>query len=224
MNRFVLWSSVLLAACVAKDAVGQTPFTSTLEKVHTAPHHELGSGTASLTLSPDQTKLYYSIQLSDLDLEPVAANRTDVNDVTGIHLHFFVGEDVIGPHVLNIFGDFGEEDDDLVIDFANESLTGIYDLSDATLDPATGLPQFQFFPTTTKIIGDWIDELLTDQLYLAIHTKGQNGGPLLHGDVVWIPEPNGIVIACAAMGIGLARQRSAASRSRVKVLDHCMHA
>lgn len=218
MNRFTFASAVLLAAGLAKASVGQTPFTSVLEKVHTAPHHELGSGQASLTLSPDQTTLFYSIQLGDLDLEPVAANRTDVNDVTGIHLHFFVGEGVTGPHVLNIFGDFGEEDDDLMVDFANESLTGAYDLSDATLDPATGLPQFQFFPTTTKIIGDWIDELLAGQLYLAIHTKGQNGGPLLHGDVVQVPEPNGVVIACVAITIGHSRRR-ATRGGRVKVLD-----
>ena len=34
------------------------------------------------------------------------------------------------------------------------------------------------------MIDDWIDDLMADRLYLAVHTVGQGGAALLHGDVI----------------------------------------
>lgn len=200
--------SLAFAVEPAPRAGAEVHFDALMETVHTA-HGTPGKAAAQFVLSDDQTKLYYDIQLRDLDLEPVAANRVDSNDVTGIHLHFFVGEGVVGPHILNIFGDFGQEDKDAVFDFQNETIAGIYDISDATIDPATGQPYFQFFATTTKIIDEWIDELMTDQLYLAVHTRGQNGAALLHGILVRaVPEPTGATLACVGLGLALVRRRT----------------
>ena len=176
--------------------------------VPTAMHPISASAVAHMTLDDDPYRLHYSIALQGLDLEPAAANRVDQNDVIGIHMHFIV-PGVTGPHILNIFGTPGEEDADLAVDYANETISGIYDISDATLDPATGEPLPQFFFITTKIIDDWIDELVSNQLYLAVHTAGENGQALLHGDVIAVPEPatSGLLAAGLAALAGAQRRR-----------------
>lgn len=204
---------VALAVGAAGRALAEVHFDALMETVHTA-HGTPGGATAQFVLSDDQTKLYYDIQLQDLDLVATAANRLDPNDVTGVHIHFFVGENAVGPHILNVFGDFGEEDLDAVFDFQNETISGIYDISDATIDPSTGEPYFQFFPGTTKVIDEWIDELLQNQLYLAVHTKGQNGAALLHGILTLVPEPTGATLASMAVGLALVRRRAAVVTSR----------
>jgi hypothetical protein len=199
---------VLLAAFLALEgrAGGQTQFSSALHVVPGAHNHGLAGGRASLTLSPDQKELRYFIELDGLDLEPVAANRVDPEDVFGVHLHLIV-PDVVGPHVLNIFGNPAEEDADLVVDFAAETFSGVFDASDATRDPDTGELLPQFFPLTTKLIDHWIDYLMADRLYLAVHTVGQGGGALLHGDVIRVPEPATVVLAPSGMALAAFRQR-----------------
>jgi hypothetical protein len=196
----VLW-------CAA--ASGQTSFISHMHIVPTAQHPISASALAHMTLDVDPYRLHYSIALEGLDLEPVAANRLDLNDVIGIHMHFIV-PDVTGPHILNIFGFPGEEDADLTVDYQTETLSGIYDLSDATRDPATGEPYPQFFFITTKIIDDWIEELVTNQLYLAVHTAGENGQALLHGDIIAIPEP----ATAGLLAVGVAALAEVSRRRR----------
>ena len=197
------WLAVVFACCGRAD--GQTHFVTELHTAHGAHNHLMAGGKASLTLSPDQKELSYFIELDGLDLEPVAANRIDPEDVFGVHLHLIV-PDVVGPHVLNIFGNPAEEDADLVVDFAAETLSGVFDASDATRDPHTGELLPQFFPLTTKLIDDWIDYLMADRLYLAVHTVGQGGAALLHGDVIGVPEPATVVLA-AAGSLALAAYR-----------------
>jgi hypothetical protein len=178
----------LLWGWPSKAAAGPTQFVAELHTAHGAHNHSMAHGRASLTLSADQSRLEYSIALAGLDLESDPAKRVDPEDVFGIHLHLIVPGQ-IGPHILNIFGNPAEEDGDLVVDYSQEMLSGVFDAGDATRDPATGELLPQFFPLTTKIIHDWMDDLLANGLYLAVHTVGQNGAALLHGDVIRIPEP-----------------------------------
>lgn len=202
------------AALWCAAASGQTSFISQLHVVPTAQHPIGASAVAHMTLDVDPYRLRYSIAFEGLDLEPTPANRVDQNDVIGVHMHFIV-PGVTGPHILNIFGVPGEEDADLAVDYENDTLSGIFDISDATIDPATGEPFPQFFFITTKIIDDWIDELVTNQLYLAVHTAGENGQALLHGDVVAVPEPAaGLLAAGLAAGVAWSRRSARHGESR----------
>jgi hypothetical protein len=207
------WLAALCACC--GQANGQTYFVSELHTVHGAHNHLMAGGRAWFTLSEDLKQLSYSIELTGLDLEPDPSRRVDPEDVFGIHLHLIVPGQ-IGPHILNIFGDPAEEDGDMVVDYAQETLSGIYDAGDATRDPTTGELLPQFFPLTTKVIDDWIDPLMADGLYLAVHTVGQNGAALLHGDVIHVPEPSlawmmataaSAVVACRGLRNGHVQDR-----------------
>jgi hypothetical protein len=205
MARIVMLLATAAAIVAAPAAQGQTHFTAELHPVPGAHGHDDAGGHASLMLSADHKQLHYIITLSGLDLEPNASQRFDANDVFGIHMHLIVPGQ-IGPHVLNIFGDPAEEDADLVVNYNAETLSGVFDASDATRDPLTGELLPQFFPLTTKVIDDWIDYLLADGLYLAVHTVGQGGGALLHGDILRVPEPGTASMALAASAL-LARRR-----------------
>ena len=198
------WLAVLFASCGRAD--GQAHFVSELHTAHGAHNHLMAGGRAWLTLSCDRRQLSYSIELTGLDLESHPIRRVDPEDVFGIHLHLIVPGQ-IGPHILNIFGDPAEEDGDLVVDYVQETLSGVFDASDASRDLATGELLPQFFPLTTKVIDDWIDPLMADGLYLAVHTVGQNGAALLHGDVIRVPEPSiSWIMATAAAVIGACRR------------------
>ncbi len=207
MTRLVTLLTVTAVALSGGRAVGQTHFTAELHPVPGVHNHSGAAGQASLTLSADKKELHYSIVLLGLDLEAVAANRVDPEDVFGIHMHLIVPGQ-IGPHVLNIFGNPAEEDGDLVVDYSAESLTGIFDASDATRDPLTGELLPQFFPLTTKVIDDWIDYLMDDGLYVAVHTVGQGGAALLHGDIIRVPEPMSAALALVGgAACGMTRRR-----------------
>jgi hypothetical protein len=220
MTRAVAMLGLLLAACNARQgsaqqhdhghhhgsnplacapAAGEACYYAVLDdfNVHHSPHLD-ASGEAFFALNAERTELRYLLTLDGLNLKPNAAERTEPNDIVGIHLHLYIPglPGGVGPHVLNIFGlaTYGmpaEEDADLVVDYANQTLSGIYDISDATIDPETGEPYFQFFPLTTKIIDDWLDELDRGELMVAIHTV-ESGFPTMaiHGHISRVvPEP-----------------------------------
>lgn len=180
-----------------QPAFGETCYRAHLHGNHSAhPPHPQAVGEAVLVLNRARNELRYELSLSGLDLEADPIKRTDPNDILGIHIHLIV-PGTVGPHVLNIFGlaTFGvpaEEDADLVVDYEHDSLRGRYDISDATIDPATGLPYLQFFPLTSKIIDDWVDELDAGQLMFAVHSVA-SGFPnmAVHGPIVQsVPEPS----------------------------------
>lgn len=128
----------------------------------------MASGTATFALNDAETALIYEIDLDGVTLKPQQADRTDLSDVTKIHIH--VGEfGNNGPHVLNIFGLPREDDADLTVDYAQGILSGIWDDGDA-INPSTGE---LFDPTaggTTKLFSNFVDELKTGGLYLQVHT------------------------------------------------------
>ena len=140
-----------------------------------------------------------------MDLKPVSADRTLFSDVTAIHVHNgFFGS--AGPHVLNIFGVPSEDDDEIVIDFDNEIAGGVYNDADA-IDPATGELFDQNSPLTTKLFSNFVDDLLGGQLYLAIHTAGQDGNIAIRGQIFAVPEPSSAVVILAGALCCLVRCR-----------------
>ena len=206
--------AVILIAFVSQSAMplgalGQTEFSSQLDasQVVNNPSDSTATGFASLTLNAEQTELAYSVQLFDVDLEPAMENRTDPNDVVAIHIHLHV-QDVIGPHILNIFGTPALDDDDLVVDYENESFSGVYDAGDASRDPITGEVLPQAFPLTTKLFPTVfrLDELLNDQWYFAVHTVG-TPGVTIRGAILVVPEPTSALLAIFAVSGFLVRFR-----------------
>jgi hypothetical protein len=220
MTRAVVMLGALLAVCAARhsrgqehghdhqhssnplacsSASGEACYYAAIDdfNAHHSPHPN-ALGEAFFALNAERTELRYLLDIDGINLKPNAADRTEPDDILGIHLHLYIPglPGGVGPHVLNIFGlaTYGmpaEEDADLVVDFEQQTLTGIYDISDATIDPDTGEPYFQFFPLTTKIIYDWLDELDRGELMVAIHTV-DSGFPTMaiHGHISrFVPEP-----------------------------------
>ncbi len=122
--------------------------------------------TATFILAEDGSGLAYQIKLEGLALKEDSASRTEANDVTRIHLHLGPeGEN--GPHTLNIFGLPSEDDDNLVVDFENGIITGIWNDADAT--DLNGDGDTDDDPET-KPLSDFLDELQAGELYIQIHT------------------------------------------------------
>ena len=180
---------------------GETCYSAIIDDFHTLNSpHPAAIGQAFLVLNAERTQLRYQLKIEGLNLKPVA-NRTALDDVIGVHFHLYV-PDTFGPHVLNIFGlaTYGvpaEEDADLVIDYEHQTLSGIYDDGDATIDPMTGQPYFQFYPLTSKPLTDWLDVLASGQLMVAVHSVA-SGFPTmaLHGHIRQsVPEPSASTMA-----------------------------
>jgi hypothetical protein len=182
-----------------------------------SPHPD-ASGMIHLVLNATRTELRYHVALDGLNLKPNAADRTEPDDIIGIHLHLHV-PDTVGPHVLNIFGIAtfnmpAEEDSDLVIDYMHRTLTGIYDDGDATIDPTTGEPYLPFFPLTSKPLSDWLDDLDNGDLMLAVHTNASGfPGMAIRGHISRVvPEP----VSCVLIGMGLSFIFAARRRHNLK--------
>lgn len=166
---------------------------------------ETGTAVATFTLDAAQENLSYSVEVFGLDLKPESANRTGFSDITAIHVHNgFFGSS--GPHVLNIFGVPSEDDAEAVFDFNNETLSGVYNDADA-IDPTTGALFDQNSPLTTKLFSNFVDDLLAGQLYLAIHTAGQDGNIAIRGQIIAVPEPSSVALLAIGALCGLARRR-----------------
>jgi hypothetical protein len=210
------WKSVatILAVSVAAPAWahdaehghgGGTNYYAFIDDFHSNPSTTDATGEIFLRLNEERTALSYKIVLDDLlGFKENPAERTEPDDIIGMHLHI----DIDGrPHVLNIFGwrtwdQPAEEDSDLVIDYENRTLTGIWDDSDATRDPVTGELEPQFFPLTSKLLtGDYLHYLFEDRLMVAVHTN-ESGFPAMaiHGHIHAVaPEPSTDVFLLAAI-------------------------
>ncbi|MBX2865698.1 MAG: CHRD domain-containing protein [Leptolyngbyaceae cyanobacterium MAG.088] len=122
--------------------------------------------TATFILAEDGSGLTYQIKLDGLALKQDISDRTAPNDVTRIHLHV-APEGENGPHTLNIFGLPSEDDDNLVVDFENGIITGIWDDHDAR--DLNGDGDTNDDPET-KPLSEFLDELQAGKLYIQIHT------------------------------------------------------
>ena len=173
MFRALLISAALAAGCLCGPAAGHEPgeheplacdtaageacYYAVVDDFHANPSTTDSMGEIFLTLNSERTELRYTIILDDLlGLKPNPADRTEPDDILGMHLHVHV-DGAIGPHVLNIFGlatpsllRRGRRR--LGVDYEHHTLTGIYDMSDATIDPNTGEPYPAIFFATTKVL------------------------------------------------------------------------
>ena len=208
MNRIFTLAAFVLVCCVGAGNTEAQTFVANLDASQVVgTSTETGTGVATFVLDPTQQNLSYTIQVFGLDFDPVAANRTGFNDVTAIHVHnAFAGS--TGPHVLNIFGVPSEDDAELSVDFANETLSGVFNDADA-IDPTTGSLFDQNEPLTTKLLTNFVDDLFDGSLYLAIHTAGQNGDIAIRSQLVAVPEPSsmGFLVAAGVLAIGRRRRK-----------------
>ena len=180
-------------------------FTSFLDASQvTGTSTETGTATATFVLDTAEQNLSYSLQLNGLNLLVDPASRTGFSDVDKIHLHNAAAGQS-GPHVLNVFGLPSEDDSQLVVDFANNSLTWNYDDSDAF--DSGGVLFDQNSPMTTKLLSNFIDDLRDGQIYLAVHTAGQSGNIAIRGQLTSVPEPNSLAFLCGLTLAGLTGRR-----------------
>ena len=155
---------------------GESCYHALIDDFHANPSTTDATGEVFLALNSERTELRYLIVLDDLlGLKPIFEDRTEPDDIVGIHFHIHV-PGAIGPHILNIFAlatptVFGQEDADLIVDYENHTLAGVYDNSDATIDPSTGEPYPSFFFATTKLLDDTIQYLDTGEFVVAVHTN-----------------------------------------------------
>lgn len=215
MIRFLVVAFFLFSSVAHVRA--QTHFAARLDasQVLSNSSDSSATGRAQMTLNAEQTELAYHIQLAGLDLERVVASRTDDNDVVAIHIHLNV-PDVIGPHILNIFGNPAEEDADRIVDYENETISGIYDMTDATRNPITGELEPQAFPLTTKLFPTplRLSELLEERWYFAVHTLGNSGTPpgvTIRGNFFLVPEPSTSALLTFSLLAGTLRIRPRSS-------------
>ena len=215
---FAIASTAAAIAVVAEPARAATLFTAELDGLQVVSSDfpsgipTTASGFATFELNDEQTALTYIIDLDGVTLKPNQADRTDLSDVTKIHIH--AGElGSNGPHTLNVFGLPREDDADLVVDFANGILQGTWDDGDA-INPDTGE---LFDPTaggTTKLLSSFVDELLAGGLYLQVHTvefdsptiPGELRGQLVPNDTTAVPEPS-IVMGLMLGAVGWLKLR-----------------
>jgi hypothetical protein len=187
---------VFAVVAFAGQSGAQTTFRATLDASQVINgSSEPGFASAIFFLDAAEQNLSYSIQFNGLNLEPVPGNRTGFSDINAIHIHNgFAGSS--GPHVLNIFGAPSEDDAEMVTDFFNESITGIYNDADA-IDPVSGGLFDQNSPATTKLLSNFVDDLRDGSLYLAAHTAGQGGNIAIRGQLVAVPEPSTALLLMA---------------------------
>ena len=188
-------------------AAGESCYYAVIDDFHANPSTTDAMGEIFLALKADQSQLRYMIVLDDLlGLKQNVADRTEPDDIVGMHFHIHV-PDTIGPHILNIFGLatpalYAEEDSDLIVDYEHHVFTGAYDNSDATIDPNSGQPYPPFFFATSKLLDNTRQYLDTGEFVVAVHTNESGFANFaLHGHITRVvPEPaSGVLCVFAAI-------------------------
>ncbi|MEM9216568.1 MAG: DUF4347 domain-containing protein [Cyanobacteria bacterium P01_F01_bin.150] len=172
-------ATILAAQNYLLDTVGQTQpaqeFKAFLDSEQNGVDSD-ATGVATFSLNPEQTELTYTIQLDGLDLVEDPTARTADNAVTKIHFHHR-DYGTNGSHVLNIFGAPSVDDDDIVIDYDNATITGKWDWDDAAANFIRNAE-----PKSDGVYGDWtapeLDiEAVSDYANGTLSLKLKNGEP-----------------------------------------------
>ena len=203
----LLLVAVIACGALAGTANAEATFVANLDASQViGTSSETGTAIATFILDDTGENLSYSIELFGLNLVEDPAQRTGFSDVNKVHLHNGFPTET-GPHVLNIFGLPSEDDAEFVVDFENNSITGVYNDADA-IDPDTGELFDQNDPLTTKLFANFVDDLQGGQLYLAVHTAGQDGAIAIRGQLNAVPEPSSaIVLAACTLLCSIRRKR-----------------
>ncbi|NEO99196.1 MAG: CHRD domain-containing protein [Symploca sp. SIO2E9] len=177
------------------------------------PNDSSARGVADLKLNDSGDELSYRFEIFGLDLGileqgtqnpdnfPVTAVDAPDNTVTQLHFHNAPaganGPVVFSPASLlaSGFDDLGNIEFENNTDTGSTIVSGIWDINDPR-------------PLTPGLV----DELLSGNIYINVHTVGIPGGEL-RGQIEKVPEPTatvGLVLA-GSMGLILARRKSALS-------------
>ena len=147
----------------------------------------------SFILAEDGNSLAYKIQLNGLTLKEDPSDRIEANDVTKIHFHVGAPGNN-GGHTLNVFGLPSEDDDDLVVDYENGIITGIWEDSDAK--DLNGDGDTNDDPES-KPLSDFLEALKAGELYIQIHdfASDQLGTPgAVRGQITPLKSENSFTL------------------------------
>lgn len=193
------WCLLLVTAVTCSSAARghEAHFTATFTGADAS-----ASGVATLMLSDDHASLSYFIDIDGLDFGGLTATTDD--DVIGLHIH----NAPAGSNGPIVFGQLGssllgaalnpaltDDADDLVIDAANGTVSGVWEATD---NPA--------------LTAAMVDLLNGQGLYFNVHTNAFRGGAI-RGQIVPVPEPAAATaMALAVCGVAASRRRVAPSR------------
>jgi hypothetical protein len=190
MNRLGTAFIVVVLSCAA-SAYGQTMFTATLTGDQEVPNPVAtnASGTAELVLNAAQDQLSITINIDGLDLDGNQTPDNGDDDVVGLHIHAAPA----GSNGGVVFGFISPNNDtngDLVIDPVLGEVFSVWDLNEGN--------------NTT--LGDQLDELFSEGLYINAHTPANPGGEI-RGQIV--PEPASVAMMLGVAGLVGFRRRYA---------------
>jgi len=197
-NRIILSIALLALLGVSAPVAAQTTFSANLSGDQEAPPSgSTASGSAALQLNAAGTALAYTIQLNGLDLD--GTQTLDPNDdVVAMHFH----NAPAGSNGGVVFGLIspGHDPDDLVINPAAGTLSGVWEETDAG----------------GSLLSTQLASLAAGNLYLNVHTPLNPGGEI-RGQIFAVqPAANvpvfgwqGIsvlILLLAGIGVGLLRR------------------
>ncbi|MEO0795288.1 MAG: CHRD domain-containing protein [Verrucomicrobiota bacterium] len=154
------------------------------------------SGVAELLLTTgglDGPTLAYTLSLNGIDFSETVPRPTlsGPDDLSrAVHIHFgAAGENDV--HALNVYGFPREDDDDLLVNASNSSLSGLWDDGDLDFgsDGSRG-------PGDSVPLSDAIDALFAGELYFQVHTFAFRAGEI-RGQITQVPEPGKTVMVIA---------------------------
>ncbi len=192
MKKALAGLAVVAAAAAAPVQAAPMQFVADVgDFIFPIPRGSSATATGTFTLNEAQTELSYFITFNGLDLKENPADRTGVGDVNAIHFHVGTASE-IGPHALNVFGitlgQIVEDDDDLVVDWDANTVSGVWDDSDLT-PPGLGIPPGPSSVPLTSIISN----LMAGEIYVNVHTaewpSGEIRGQIERAPEVPVPAP-----------------------------------
>ncbi|MEL6471476.1 MAG: CHRD domain-containing protein [Cyanobacteria bacterium J06623_4] len=192
------------AAIGSADIAHGATFQATLSGDQVVPGTDsTASGNMILELNEDKTQLSYSLSLSGVTLK--ADQRIALRDVNKIHIHA-AGPGENGPHVLNIFGLPAEDDADLSVDYAANTLSGVWDDGDASDLNGNGIAD----PNDSKPLTNFVTALEAGGLYIQVHTNRFDSATGFPGELRGqiqptaqsTPEPLGLLGLASIAGWG----------------------